>query len=167
MRSVRVKRTGSTDRVELETSTFSLRQRLIIRELSVPGEGNSNQLLAQKIPWTEEPGGPWEERKKLTILTASSPVFCLPKPRGTNPARNSSSHWDRESRLYDWLPQQFGALCEEPPLSFPTQAPAELRQATEMAGARKKSENSPTSQVPGDNPSSHCLLCRGPRGSCH
>ena len=47
-------------------------------------------------------------------------------------------------------------LCVRNPLCLcPTQRLAELSWATEMAGARKKSKNSPINQVPGDNPSSH------------
>ena len=122
---------------------------------------------------------PWEERKKLVISTASTPVFCLPQPRGTNPARkfknkiklkkNNKAAISIHIQKKEIVPLtgtgkagymisylSLLGLCVRNPLCLcPTQTPAELRQATEMAGARKKSKNSPTSQVPGDNPSSH------------
>ena len=87
MRSVRVKRSGTTDMVELETSAFSLRQRLIIRQLSIPGEGNGNQFPAWKIPWTEEPGGlqAMGRKKETRHLDRINPCLLPTPAKGDQP----------------------------------------------------------------------------------
>ena len=87
MRSVRVKKNGTMNMVELETSVSAF-DKLIIRQLSIPGEGSGNQLLAWKIPWTEESGGlPATGRRKETHYLDHIIPCLLPTPaKGNQPS---------------------------------------------------------------------------------
>ena len=157
MRSVRVKRSGTTDMVELETS-FQ------------PSTEINNQTAIH--PWRRK----WQPS---SCLENSMDRRARGATGHGKKERNSSSQLHHP--LSSAYPSQGGptqlkivpltrtgkagymisylsllGLCVRNPLCLcPTQTPAELRQATEMAAARKKSKNSPTSKVPGDNPSSH------------
>lgn len=92
----------------------------------------------------KSPGGPWKKQTHHLshIITLSSTA----QAKGTNPT-NISSHGTGKQVIWS-ATSAFWGFVWGTPFVFPTQAPAELRQATEMAGGEEKWELS-SSQVPG------------------